>query len=64
MAGRKGPLPVSRPTGTRRLLEWGKELLILGLTCSALFLVLQTPMAQQIRGWMAGTDQPPQPVER
>lgn len=50
--------PVARPTGARLLVELGKDLLIVALTCSALFLAAQTPMASHLRGWVA----PPEPT--
>lgn len=52
MARRKAVPPVARPTGRRRLVELGKDLLILLLTCSALLLAWQTPLATQLRGWV------------
>ncbi len=53
MARRKwDPRPVG-PTGGRRLIELGKDLLIVGLVCSAVFLAGQTPMVTQFRGWIA-----------
>lgn len=51
--------PVARPTGARLLVELGKDLLIVLLTCSALFLAARTPMATHLRGWMA----PPEPTQ-
>ena len=64
MARRRDVPPVARPTGARRVLEWGKDLLILALTCSAVFLALQTPMAAEVRSWMAPAGQSAQKVER
>lgn len=52
MARRKQSPPVARPTGKRRLLEIGKDLLIVALTCSAVLLALQTPMFSQVQGWI------------
>lgn len=52
MARRKTP-KVARPTGARRLVELLKDLLIVLLTCSAVFLAWQTPMATHFRGWVA-----------
>lgn len=49
MAGRKSVPEVARPTPGQRAVEWCKDLLILLLTCSALFLTSQTPMADQLR---------------
>lgn len=60
MARRKAVPPVARPTGKRLLLELGKDLLILLLTCSALFLAWQTPLFTQLRGWVT----PPVPSVR
>lgn len=57
---REGP-QVAKPSRGRRLIEQGKDLLILALTCSALFLVWQTPLATQIRGWV---DRPTRTVEQ
>lgn len=57
MARRKKAPPVARATGKRLALELCKDLLIVALTCSAVFLALQTPMANQVRGWVL----PPQP---
>lgn len=56
---RRNVPPVARPTGPRLLVELGKDLLIVLLTCSALFLAAQTPMANHLRGWVA----PPEPTE-
>lgn len=53
MARRKDVPPVARPTGRGLLVELGKDLLILLLTCSALFLAWQTPLATQLRSWVA-----------
>lgn len=49
MAGRKDTPEVAKPTPGQRAVEWVKDLLILLLTCSALFLVNQTPMADQLK---------------
>lgn len=49
MAGRKDIPEVARPTPGQRAVEWCKDLLILLLTCSAFFLVSQTPMADQLK---------------
>ena len=57
MTRRKTP-KVARPKGLRRGVELLKDLLILLLTCSALFLAWQTPMLNQLQGWIA----PPAPV--
>ena len=64
MARRRDVPPVARPTGARRFLEWAKNLLILALTCSAVFLALQTPMAAEVRSWMDPAGWPAQSVER
>ena len=37
MPRRKQSPPVAKPTGRRRLIEIGKDILIVALTCSALF---------------------------
>lgn len=50
MAKRKAVPPVARPAGKQRLVEVGKDILILLLTCSALFLAWQTPLVNQFRG--------------
>ena len=55
--GRKSPPPVARPTGGRRIVELGKDLLILLLLCSAAILAWQTPMASRFKGWVAGPEQ-------
>lgn len=52
MARRKQTPKVSRPTGKRRVIELVKDLLIILLTCSAIFLAWQTPMATHLRGWV------------
>lgn len=56
MARRKTP-KVARPKGLRRWVELLKDLLIVLLTCSAVFLAWQTPMVTHLRGWVA----PPAP---
>lgn len=53
MARRKQPPKVSRPTGKGRAIELLKDLLIVLLTCSAVFLAWQTPMVTSLRGWVA-----------
>ena len=58
MARRKTP-KVIRPKGLRRGVELLKDLLIVLLTCSAVFLAWQTPMANHLRGWVAP---PPSPA--
>lgn len=52
MARRKQTPKVSRPTGKRRVIEFLKDVLIALLTCSAIFLAWQTPMATHLRGWV------------
>lgn len=52
MARSKKSPQVARPTGKRRAIELFKDLVILALTCSAVLLVLQTPIANQVRGWV------------
>lgn len=49
MAGRRRIPEVAKPTPGQRAIEWCKDLLILALTCSALFLASQTPMAGQLK---------------
>lgn len=56
MARHKQIPPVAKPTPRRRLLELGKDLLIVALTCSAVLLALQTPMFSRFQGWI--TEQP------
>lgn len=46
---------VTRPTGRRRLIEWCKNLLIVLLTCSAVFLAYQTPLVSHFRDMVAPT---------
>ncbi len=53
MGGRRDTPPVARPTGKRRLIELGKDLIIAALTCSALLLAWQTPLVTHLRGWVA-----------
>ncbi len=60
---RKVP-PVAKPTGKQRLMEWGKDLLILALSCSAVILVGQTPLADQLRSWMEPPAQWVEPAAR
>lgn len=60
MSGRRNTPPVARPTGLRRVIELGKDLLILLLSCSAVFLAAQTPIATHLRGWVA--PEPPSPA--
>lgn len=43
---------VAKPTKRRQLIEWGKDALIVALTCSALFLAGRTPLFTQLRGWV------------
>ncbi len=64
MARRKAAPGMVRPTRKRRLIELGKDLLIAALTCSALFLALQTPMAAHLRGWVAPPAQTSPPSSR
>lgn len=54
MARRDRVLRVPKPTGKRRLIEWGKNLLIVLLTCSAFFLACQTPLVTHFNGFSAG----------
>lgn len=46
---------VARPTGKRRLIEWGKDALIVLLTCSAIFLAYQTPLVSHVRDMVSPT---------
>lgn len=64
MPRRKVSLPVARPTGRQRVIELLKDLLILVLTCSALFLAGQTPLFTQLRGWVAPPTRTAEPVAR
>ncbi len=64
MSRRKAPPPVARPTGRQRLVELGKDILILILTCSALLLAGQTPLFTQLRGWVSSPAQMVEPVAR
>ncbi len=64
MARHKQVPPVARPTGRRRLVELGKDLLIVLLICSAVLLAVQTPLADQFRGWMTEPIQDAEPVAR
>lgn len=64
MPRRKQTPPVAKPTGRRRFIEIGKDLLIAALTCSALFLAWQTPLATQLRGWVSPAAPAEEPVAR
>lgn len=64
MPKRKQAPPVAKPTGRRRLLEIGKDILILALTCSALYLAWQTPLFTQLRGWVSPPAPAAEPVAR
>lgn len=64
MPRRKDSLPVAKPTGRQRLVELGKDLLILLLTCSALLLAGQTPLFTQLRGWVSPPARTVDPVAR
>lgn len=57
---RKQP-QVAAPTGKRLAVELAKDLVIAALTCSAVVLALQTPMARQVRGWVSHEEVAPQP---
>lgn len=52
MAGRKGPQVVGQ-SPRQRLVELGKDILIVALACSAVYLAGMTPMMTQLRSWMA-----------
>ena len=58
MAGRKEGPRVAARTKRQRLVELGKDILILALVCSAVYLAGMTPMMNQLRSWMA----PPVPT--
>lgn len=64
MARRNKVPQVPRPRGKGRLIELGKDVLIVALACSALFLAGQTPMVNELRGWMAEPVQTNQPQSR
>ena len=64
MPRRKEAPPVAKPTGRRRLIEIGKDILIAALTCSAVFLAWQTPLVTQLRGWVAAAPPAVEPVAR
>ncbi len=65
MARRRPTLPpVARPSGRQRWVEWGKDILIVALLCSAVALAWQTPIASQVRGWMAEPAQTATPALR
>ena len=64
MARRNKVPQVPRPWGQGRLIELGKDVLIVALACSALFLAGQTPMVNELRGWMAEPVQTNQPQSR
>lgn len=49
MARRRQSPQVAKPGLRRRVIELGKDVLIVALTCSALLLAAQTPMASQLR---------------
>lgn len=63
MSGRRNTPPVARPTGLRRVIELGKDLLIVALSCSAIFLAARTPIATHLRGWVA-PEPPPAALTR
>ncbi len=64
MARRKHAPPVARPTGKGRLIEMGKNILIVALACSAVFLAWQTPIASRLQEWMNEPSQTAEPVDR
>lgn len=64
MGRRKASPPVAKPTGARRLIELGKDLLIVALTCLAVFLTWQTPLTTQLRDLVGQPDQVAQPVSQ
>jgi len=55
---------VAKPTGRQRFLEICKDILIVGLTCSALLLAWQTPLVTQLRGWVSPPVQAVEPAAR
>lgn len=58
MSGRKKGPQVAARSPRERLMELGKDILIVALTCSAIYLAGLTPMMIQLRSWMA----PPAPT--
>lgn len=58
MTGRKKGPQVAARSSRQRLVELGKDILIVALTCSAVYLAGLTPMMSQLRSWMA----PPAPT--
>lgn len=58
MTGRKKGPQVAARTPRQRLIELGKDILIVMLTCSAVYLAGMTPMMTQLRSWMV----PPAPT--
>lgn len=58
MTGRKKGPQVAARTPKQWLVELGKDILIVALTCSAVYLAGMTPMMTQLRSWMA----PPAPT--
>ena len=53
MAGRKRSLQVTRPTGRRRALELIKNLLILLLVCSAVYLLFRAGLVKNLPGFLS-----------
>ena len=53
MTGRKKGPQVAARSSRQRLVELGKDILIVALTCSAVYLAGLTPMMTQLRSWMA-----------
>lgn len=64
MSRRKQSPPVAKPTGRRHFVEICKDILIVILTCSAVFLAWQTPLASQLRGWVTPAAPAVEPVAR
>lgn len=64
MAERKARPQVAKPSARRRLIELGKDLLIVALSCSALFLVTRTSLFEGLT-WMAppAATAPPQTAQ-
>ena len=52
MAGHKRGPQMAGQSPRQRLVELGKDILIVILTCSAIYLAGLTPMMTQLRSWM------------
>lgn len=64
MRARKGTLRVARGSLRQRLIELGKDVLIVLLTCSAVYLAGLTPMMIQLRSWISPAPPLTQPQPR